>query len=60
MSHPILTDAQTRMKKSVDHTLHEFSSLHTGKASPAMVEGIMESAAPRSAPNIRPSPLRSP
>ena len=38
MSHPILTDAQTRMKKSVDHTLHEFSTIHTGKASPAMVE----------------------
>lgn len=44
MSHPILTDAQTRMKKSVDHTLHEFSTLHTGKASPAMVEGIMVEA----------------
>jgi len=44
MSHPILNDAQTRMKKSVDHTLHEFSTLHTGKASPAMVEGIMVEA----------------
>jgi ribosome recycling factor len=44
MSHPILTDAQTRMKKSVDHTLHEFSTLHTGKASPAMVESIMVEA----------------
>ena len=44
MSHPILTDAQTRMKKSVDHTLHEFSTLHTGKASPAMVEGILVEA----------------
>jgi ribosome recycling factor len=43
-AHPILTDAQTRMKKSVDHTLHEFSTLHTGKASPAMVEGIMVEA----------------
>jgi ribosome recycling factor len=42
--HPILTDAQTRMKKSVDHTLHEFSTLHTGKASPSMVEGIMVEA----------------
>src|SRR5882757_1331416 len=38
MSHPILTDAQTRMKKTVDHTLHEFSTIHTGKASPSMVE----------------------
>ena len=44
MSHPILTDAQTRMKKTVDHTLHEFSTIHTGKASPAMVEGIMVEA----------------
>ena len=40
MSHPILTDASTRMKKTVDHTLHEFSTLHTGKASPAMVENV--------------------
>ena len=44
MSHPILNDAQTRMKKSVDHTLHEFSTIHTGKASPAMVESVMVEA----------------
>ena len=44
MSHPILNDASIRMKKTVDHTLHEFSTLHTGKASPAMVEGIMVEA----------------
>lgn len=44
MSHPILTDASTRMKKTVDHTLHEFSTIHTGKASPSMVEGIMVEA----------------
>jgi ribosome recycling factor len=44
MSHPILTDAQTKMKKAVDYTLHEFSSIHTGKASPAMVEGVMVEA----------------
>ena len=44
MSHPILTDAQARMKKAVDHTLHEFSSIHTGKATPQMVEGIMVEA----------------
>jgi ribosome recycling factor len=44
MSHPILTDAQNRMKKTVDHTLHEFSSIHTGKATPAMVEGVMVDA----------------
>ena len=44
MSPPILNDAQVRMKKTVDHTLHEFSTLHTGKASPSMVEGIMVEA----------------
>ena len=44
MSHPILTDAQAKMKKAVDYTLHEFSSIHTGKASPAMVEGVMVEA----------------
>jgi ribosome recycling factor len=44
MSHPILTDAQNRMKKAVDHTLHEFSAIHTGKATPAMVEGVMVEA----------------
>lgn len=41
MSHPILTDAQSRMKKAVDHTLHEFSAIHTGKATPQMVETVM-------------------
>jgi len=40
MSHPLLNDAQARMKKAVDHTLHEFSTIHTGKATPAMVEGV--------------------
>lgn len=44
MSHPILTDAQARMKKAVDHTLHEFSAIHTGKATPAMVETVMVEA----------------
>jgi ribosome recycling factor len=41
MSHPILTDTQARMKRAVDHTLHEFSAIHTGKATPAMVESVM-------------------
>lgn len=36
----ILKSMNTDMKKSVDHTLHEFSSLHTGKASPAMLDSI--------------------
>jgi len=44
MSHPILNDAQAKMKKAVDYTLHEFSSIHTGKATPAMVEGVMVEA----------------
>ena len=44
MNHPILNDAQGRMKKAVDHTLHEFSTIHTGKASPAMVETVMVEA----------------
>lgn len=44
MSHPLVTDASAKMKKAVDHTLHEFSSIHTGKATPAMVEGVMVEA----------------
>ncbi|WP_414660030.1 ribosome recycling factor [Horticoccus sp. 23ND18S-11] len=44
MSHPILNDAQARMKKALDHTLHEFSSIHTGKATPQMVETVMVEA----------------
>jgi ribosome recycling factor len=44
MSHPIHTDATAKMKKAVDHTLHEFSTIHTGKATPAMVEGVMVEA----------------
>lgn len=44
MSTPTLADAQARMKKAVDHTLHEFSTIHTGKASPAMVESVMVEA----------------
>jgi len=44
MTHPFLTDTQAKMKKSVDHTLHEFSSIHTGKATPTMVENVMVEA----------------
>jgi ribosome recycling factor len=43
-SHPIIKDILTRMSNAEKHTLHEFSSIHTGKASPAMVEGIMVEA----------------
>ncbi len=44
MSHPILTDLQARLKKAVDFTMHEFSTIHTGKASPSMVEGVLVEA----------------
>jgi ribosome recycling factor len=44
MSNATLTDAQARMKKAVDHTLHEFSTIHTGKASPSMVESVQVEA----------------
>jgi ribosome recycling factor len=44
MSNATLADAQARMKKAVDHTLHEFSTIHTGKASPAMVESVQVEA----------------
>jgi len=40
MIHPIVSDAQARMRKAVDFTLHEFSSIHTGKATPTMVETV--------------------
>jgi ribosome recycling factor len=42
--HPLLSDAQAKMKKAVDYTLHEFSAIHTGKATPTMVEGVMVEA----------------
>lgn len=44
MSHPIVTESQAKMKKAVDHTLHEFSAIHTGKATPTMVENVMVEA----------------
>ena len=44
MSHPIVTDTQAKMKKALDRTLHEFSGIHTGKATPAMVETVMVEA----------------
>lgn len=44
MSHPVITDMQGKMKKALDYTLHEFSTIHTGKASPAMVESVMVEA----------------
>ena len=44
MSHPIIVDTQARMKKALEHTLHEFSSIHTGKATPSMVENVIVEA----------------
>jgi ribosome recycling factor len=32
------------MKKALDHTFHEFASIHTGKATPSMVDGVMVEA----------------
>ncbi len=39
-SKKILADARSAMTKAVEFTLHEFAALHTGKASPLMVEGL--------------------
>src|ERR1700712_910835 len=44
MASPLLSEAQMKMKKALDYTLQEFSSIHTGKATPAMVEGVMVDA----------------
>ncbi len=38
--HPIISDTHVKMQHAIEHALHEFSSIHTGKASPSMVEGI--------------------
>ena len=32
------------MKKALDRTVHDFASIHTGKATPTMVEGVMVEA----------------
>ncbi len=42
--HPAIQAMTDRMNKAVEHTLSEFNSLHTGKASPSMVEGIQVEA----------------
>lgn len=36
----VIADGAVAMKKAVDHTSHEFATLHTGKASPGMIENI--------------------
>lgn len=35
---------EEKMEKAIDHTLHEFSSINTGKANPGMVESVMVEA----------------
>jgi ribosome recycling factor len=40
MPKEIIKSMNADMKKAIDHTLHEFSSLHTGKATPAMLDGV--------------------
>ena len=39
-SEEILFEAEVSMDKSVDYMVHEFSSVRTGKASPALVENV--------------------
>ena len=39
--HPLVRDTHEKMQKSIDHTVHELNAIHTGKASPSMVEGVM-------------------
>ena len=36
----LIADGGNAMTKAVDHTSHEFATLHTGKASPGMIENI--------------------
>ncbi len=36
----VIADGANAMKKAVDHTSHEFATLHTGKASPGMIENV--------------------
>jgi ribosome recycling factor len=44
MDNPALKEMAAKMQRALDHTLHEFNSIHTGKASPAMVEAVMVEA----------------
>jgi ribosome recycling factor len=39
-SEDILLETEMAMEKSVDYMVHEFSSVRTGKASPALVENV--------------------
>jgi ribosome recycling factor len=37
----IIKDCRLKMQKAVEHLMHEFNALHTGKASPVMVESVV-------------------
>ena len=37
----VIKDTNAAMQKAVDHTIHEFSTLNTGKANPSMVESLI-------------------
>lgn len=39
-SNPVMKQVSQKMAKAVEYTLHEFDTVHTGKASPSMVESI--------------------
>src|SRR5947207_9394102 len=41
MTNELLADAKERMGKSVESTRHEFSSVRTGRASPALLDRIV-------------------
>jgi len=38
--HDVIADAKSRFQKAIDATRHEFSSIRTGRASPALLEQI--------------------
>ena len=44
MSKEIIDGMDQSMAKAAEHTLHEFATLHTGKASASMVENVMVDA----------------
>ena len=40
----IFNELKNSMNKAVEHTLSEFNNLHTGKASPSMLDSVKVSA----------------
>lgn len=44
MTEEILMEAEERMQKAIEHVSHEFAGLRTGKASPALIEGVVVEA----------------